>query len=250
MRNHHPIDDSNDDYVLCVLRRGAADFRYTRADAAMLSSEAVLTMNGEAGTFTGHTPTLLTNIRLKRELLSHRVVDADSVAGQRISSKEVALRLLLSYSDVLADPEANIDADTGRIITGNIYDLAALTIGPVDARAHMRGVRAARLYALKQDVRRNLVHASLSIGEVAQRHGISASYARRLFADANTSFSDYLLEQRLVAAHRLLTDPLRASMTISAVAYDVGFGDLSYFNRTFRRRFGMTPSEVRIVGSS
>jgi len=32
------------------------------------------------------------------------------------------------------------------------------------------------------------------------------------------------------------------------IAYDVGFGDLSYFNRSFRRRFGRTPSEVRREG--
>jgi len=29
------------------------------------------------------------------------------------------------------------------------------------------------------------------------------------------------------------------------VAFDAGFGDLSYFNRVFRRRFGATPSDVR-----
>jgi AraC-like DNA-binding protein len=29
------------------------------------------------------------------------------------------------------------------------------------------------------------------------------------------------------------------------VAYEAGFGDLSYFNRTFRRRYGATPSDVR-----
>jgi AraC-like DNA-binding protein len=32
---------------------------------------------------------------------------------------------------------------------------------------------------------------------------------------------------------------------VSSVAFEVGFGDLSYFNRTFRRRFGATPSDVR-----
>jgi AraC-like DNA-binding protein len=41
------------------------------------------------------------------------------------------------------------------------------------------------------------------------------------------------------------TDPAYADWTISAIAFDAGFGDLSYFNRAFRRHYGETPSAVR-----
>jgi AraC-like DNA-binding protein len=48
----------------------------------------------------------------------------------------------------------------------------------------------------------------------------------------------------------MLSDPRIADLTISAIAFGVGFGDLSYFNRTFRRRFGASPSDVRCAGGS
>jgi len=51
--------------------------------------------------------------------------------------------------------------------------------------------------------------------------------------------------QRLLRAHRMLSDPARAQRPIGAIAFEVGFGDLSYFNRAFRRRYGVTPSDVR-----
>ena len=38
---------------------------------------------------------------------------------------------------------------------------------------------------------------------------------------------------------------LLTSSKISSVAFDCGFGDVSYFNRAFRRRYGMAPSDVR-----
>jgi AraC-like DNA-binding protein len=44
-----------------------------------------------------------------------------------------------------------------------------------------------------------------------------------------------------------LSDPLQMGRSISAIAYAAGFGDLSYFNRAFRRRFGATPSDIRAV---
>jgi len=67
-----------------------------------------------------------------------------------------------------------------------------------------------------------------------------------LFESEGTTFTEYVLAQRLAHAHRMLTDPRRAVDKISTIASDAGFNDLSYFNRTFRRRFGATPSDVRM----
>jgi AraC-like DNA-binding protein len=42
-----------------------------------------------------------------------------------------------------------------------------------------------------------------------------------------------------------LSDPHFADRSIAALALEAGFGDLSYFNRAFRRRYGDAPSEMR-----
>jgi AraC-like DNA-binding protein len=54
-----------------------------------------------------------------------------------------------------------------------------------------------------------------------------------------------VLAQRLKLAHRMLIDRRLSERTVSSVALDAGFGDISYFNRAFRRRYGATPSDVR-----
>src|SRR3546814_17835966 len=77
--------------------------------------------------------------------------------------------------------------------------------------------------------------------------GISPRYVRRLFQEETGSFSAYVLDERLDRAHRLLLHPGLVPRTIAAIAYACGFGDLSYFNSTFRRRFGLTPSDLRDV---
>jgi AraC-like DNA-binding protein len=59
------------------------------------------------------------------------------------------------------------------------------------------------------------------------------------------TFSEFVLAERLARAHRLLVDSAHLGLKVSEIAYSVGFSDLSYFNRTFRLRFGMTPSDVR-----
>lgn len=57
-----------------------------------------------------------------------------------------------------------------------------------------------------------------------------------------TSFIEYLNEYRLTMASRLL---ISSESSILAIAEEVGYENLSYFNRTFKKRFGMTPRDYR-----
>jgi AraC-like DNA-binding protein len=61
-------------------------------------------------------------------------------------------------------------------------------------------------------------------------------------------YSEFVLGQRLARAYGLLRNPLYFHCKISVIAFELGFNDLSYFNRTFRRRYGATPSDVRARG--
>jgi len=54
-----------------------------------------------------------------------------------------------------------------------------------------------------------------------------------------------VLNRRLRRAHDMLGDPRFAAMPIGTIAYAVGFGDVSYFNRCFRRSFGCAPGDLR-----
>ena len=99
--------------------------------------------------------------------------------------------------------------------------------------------------AIQADIVENLVHRELTIAWLARRHGLSERYIQMLFEAEHTTFSQFLLEQRLDRVHKALGDARFLARSISALAYEFGFGDLSYFNRTFRRRYGVTPSDRR-----
>ena len=102
-----------------------------------------------------------------------------------------------------------------------------------------------KLHAIKQDIAKNLARADLSVAALAERHNCTPRFLQRLVEADGTTLTEYVLTQRLARAHRLLIDPRRDGHKISAVAYDCGFGDLSYFNRVFRRHYRAAPSDVR-----
>ena len=113
------------------------------------------------------------------------------------------------------------------------------------ARRRSKRERGVRLAGIKADIAENIGLRELSAAWIAARHGVSASHVRRLFAVEQVTFSEFVLDYRLARAHAILSDDESLDHTISAIAYALGFGDLSYFNRTFRRRFGARPSDVR-----
>src|SRR5262249_52932149 len=107
------------------------------------------------------------------------------------------------------------------------------------------GVRSARLRAVKADIAAHLDRGDLTVGALAARHRVTPRYVQALFHREGTTFTAYVRHQMLARAHRMLTDPRLAERSITSVAFDAGFHDLSYFNRLFRRCFGCSPSQLR-----
>jgi AraC-like DNA-binding protein len=188
------------------------------------------------------------NVRAPRGALAPLVADLDSVYGRPIPADNAALRLLTRYVGLIDETESLATPTVRREVVTHIHDLMALAIGATrDAAevAKVRGARAARLAAIKEDIAQRLAEPDLSVGTIAARHRIKPRWLQRLFEAEGTTFTDYVLAQRLARAHRMLTEPGFADAKIAFIALDVGFGDLSYFNRAFRRRYGMRPSELR-----
>ena len=188
-----------------------------------------------------------------RTALAALVSDVEDAALRLIPNNSDTLRLLTHYLQMLQ--EENLDLQTPELrnlIATHIQDLVAMVIGANrdgTAIAEERGIRAARLAAIKDDILESIGRRNLTISSVAARHHVTPRSVQVLFEGDGTTFSEFVLDNRLARAHRMLRDSRFTVRTISSIAYETGFGDLSYFNRTFRRRFGATPSDIRADGA-
>ena len=83
----------------------------------------------------------------------------------------------------------------------------------------------------------------IRLSEVAEMVNMSESSFCRFFKQHTSKrFIDFLTDIRLGAASRALID---SSLSIAEIGYDCGFNNLSNFNRIFKKKKGVTPSEFR-----
>lgn len=201
----------------------------------------------EPAVFTRPSPGSAIGLSLPRQAIDARIRHLDAGLARVIPARSESLQLLRNYSCFLLDNKSPIPSEARDSIVVHVSELVALVLGPsreIASAVAGLGNPAARLVGIKADVIENSGSRNLTTDWLAQRHNVSARYIQMLFESEQTTFSAFLLEKRLEHVHELLSKR-QGSRSISAIALECGFGDLSYFNRAFRKRYGMTPSDAR-----
>lgn len=238
-RSRQRID--NDDIVLSVGLAGTFEAAQSGRGATMARGDAVVVTGAEPG----YVAFPSSGRSLTFSLPARAMSGLGPTMCRRIPSNNAALQLLTQYVGILEHHDALAVPALQHHAVTHIHDLIALALGAARDGAKARGASAARLHAIKADIADNLARDDLSVATVAARHRLPVRYVQRLFEADGMTFTDFVLDARLASAHRVLIDPRRANLKIAAIASEAGFGDPSYFNRTFRRRYAASPSDVR-----
>jgi AraC-like DNA-binding protein len=241
------VADGNDDFILSIPLEGRSSYAQPGRQEQMRGPfEGYVLLNDRPSEIRNEHQRRL-SLAIPRVALTGANFDINRILADGIPPTP-ALRLLAGYVQALTAERDELPGALGRLAATHVCDLVALALGATGAAeiiARERGVRAARLAAIKSDITARIAESDLSIESVARRLAISPRYIQALLRGEGTTFRDVVLSKRLERAHLQLRDPARTGLSIAEIAYASGFGDLSYFNQTFRRRFGMTPGDVR-----
>lgn len=185
-------------------------------------------------------------LQMPRNLLHDRVGQIEDACGRALPAGHPAVRVLAAYVRELADTCDGLTSGQRAELGVTAVDLLATAVRALAGDGPgVPGGKQALLGTMRAFVRDHLADPRLTPSGLARRHGVSLRYTAGLFAAEGISPAAFIRGERLRAAHRLLTDPRHASLTVSAVAARCGFTDRTTFTRAFVRAYGRTPAELR-----
>jgi AraC-like DNA-binding protein len=239
---------AEDGVVMTIACDGRYGYNQARRENLIEPGEAYFFHNCLPGAFDADEGGHYWLISLPAKVIIPGFGDSSSLIGCRITNAKPELKLLTAYLDAVYQTPGLRDPKTKAVIGGQVTDLVVAAVGRADEAAQAsagRGIRAARYKLVMEEIHRRYSEPMLNGERIARALGVSIRYIQQLFEENGRTLSAEIMNERLKAVRRSLSDPSCDEHKISEIAYRCGFSDLSYFNRAFRQKFGETPKTAR-----
>lgn len=156
-------------------------------------------------------------------------------------------RIAAEFCSTLAAQGSTLNDDVKARLGNELMDVLALALdmGERDEPSMDHAVREARLRSVKAWIEDHLADPGLTLEKVAKSNGISLRHLHYLFRLTDMSVSEWIWDRRLQRCYDVLTRPELCALSVTQVAFQLGFNSSSHFSTAFRRKFGMSPSDAR-----
>jgi AraC-like DNA-binding protein len=248
-RTRDLLADGCDDLVLISTTRGKIRVTQGSTTIDLTAGQMCLTEMNVVGAVDLNQTGEFSTTRFPRRLLLQVAPSAETRLARTLGHDRALSVMIERYAALCSEVASELDPSGQKTAAQHLTDLVGQFIGTSAGHNDLPGyggISTARLNLMKAEIVRNLDRNDLTIEVVARANGLSGRQAQRLFASAGTTFTEFVLEQRLLLSRRFLLRESDRHRKVSDIAFTVGFNDLSYFHRAFKKRFGVTPSDVQM----
>jgi AraC-like DNA-binding protein len=245
VRNATHLSPENDHVIVQLLQRGTAHVSQEGCEVSAGAGEGIILDSGKTSRLLLTEVTCAWFLILSRDKIARPEHRIRRLAGTKLADSP-SLRLLSGYLNSTWNEDLG-DHQAAQLFGGHLVDLIALALSEKAASpsGEQGGLRATRLVEVLQLISDQIGNPGLSVAVVAEQMGVTPRYIHLLLEQSDKTFARHVLQKRLERAFELLSADTRGDRMIADIAFAAGFGDLSYFNRAFRRQFGDTPSRIR-----
>jgi AraC-like DNA-binding protein len=247
-RSAHLVRDGDDGLIFMLSQNGISCQTQREDNRIIENGNGVICDCGYAGGLHMVTDSTFWSLKVPRNRITSLLPHANRLAGAKLDNDPMARRLLFGHLSGTYNVDLSGGGPAVHLYDTHIVDLLALGLGAErDTRelVELRGVGVIRRAAILYEIKNSFGDPNLSATAIASRLGITPRCVHLLLEQSGHTFTQHVLQMRLEKAAKLLGDDKHHNRRIAEIALEVGFTDLSHFNRAFRRHFGDTPSGVR-----
>src|SRR6266478_3306943 len=194
-RAREHMSDGSDGLVLVMNLSGRTIMSQRGQELVLNGHEATLVSTAEACGIIRATAGLFLSLRMPRAAIAPLLGHADDALMRHIPRNAAALQLLTRYIGIQQKNHALAQSELRPLIVNHVCDLVAASVGATRdavAVARGRGMRAARLAAIRGDILANLSQMRLSARTLASRHGLTDRYVHLLFEETGQTFGSFV----------------------------------------------------------
>lgn len=185
-------------------------------------------------------------ISIPRKLMRERLTGVEHCTALHIKSEQGAGNIASHFIQSMAREAGRISLNTFDALSENSLDLFTLALNDIRPQNHnLSRSRSLSLFRIKEFIERNITNPLLDTAAIESGTGLSARYINELFEHEDTSLMRYVWNTRLTHCHKQLSSPDCFPNRISEIALQWGFNDFSHFSRAFKKKYGVSPRDVR-----
>ena len=243
----HVSRSTSDDLFLCRQIEGTLALEQEAREVLMSAGDIVLLdpLLPYAGKFSERSELLV--FKLPRGALEARVGKTRSMVARALERGSAETRLASSFIAMLPTHTGGMGETAKQAIANQTLDLVALSLISAMQKATCKLSSAHTSVSIKvrTAIEARLQNPGLNVRLVADAAGVSVRYGNAVLAQEGTSIARLILERRLDRCRKALTEPCNAHRSVSEIAHGWGFSDMTHFGRSFRKAYGILPSDYR-----
>ena len=162
----------------------------------------------------------------------------------RMERSEIAIAERI-FADIYADQGTLSDQSAKQFVEAALAAIGNVVRADAERQPIRQSISSKRMRDVERFIEVHLCDPHLSAGVVASGCGISRRYLSALLRRHGTSVPALIWDRRLHMAHDRLSATLPSEVSVSEIAYELGFKSPAHFSRKFKRFYKTNPSQLR-----
>ncbi|WP_028220926.1 AraC family transcriptional regulator [Paraburkholderia oxyphila] len=242
-RASRAMPDGRDFYVVEIPQEAPVRVAQRGREGVVRPGGFTVVNGAEAYTFETAQRNEVRTLRIPCRSLRARLPSLDDWVAKTCEPSQPLVALFLDFAASYGQHGPGLLPAHHDRVEQHLLDLLVMALLGADDTSSETSVRSAHRQRALRVIEQHFCDPALEPSGVARAIGVSERYLQKIFSERRETVSATIRERRILEAKRLLARRAQLRLSVTQIAYAVGFSDPAWFSRAFRQATGVSPAQ-------